>query len=222
MKNIITRRAAAAAGVAGVAVMGVTSLGAGGAAAAPVPNTTITKTLVDGTPVTIQLFGQNANITQPLIPFPTTREVWVSGKVRVTVGGEAEGGTVSAGYIVGCQVSVGLGAEGGVTGGAEATPNTDGGVDVAPDGAGTAGASISLGPGEAGYVPIVQEADSDDDAVNSYTFTGNRGGVAYSQEKFGVTGCGGYAEAKAKIKVTVSTDSVKGVITLYGQPFSLG
>lgn len=222
MKNNITRRAAAAAGVTGVAVMGLTSLGAGGAAAAPVPNTTITKTLVDGTPVTIQLFGQSANVTQPLIPFPTTREVWVSGKIRVTVGGQAEGGTVAAGYIVGCQVSVDLGAEGGISGGAAATPNTSGGATVEPDGSGTGGATIGLGPGAAGYVPIIDETDGDDDTVSSYSFAGNRGGVAYSQEKFGVTGCGGYAEAKAKVTVTVDTDAVKGVVTLYGQPFSLG
>ena len=30
------------------------------------------------------------------------------GKVRVTVGGKAEGGTIAAGYIVGCQVGVGV------------------------------------------------------------------------------------------------------------------
>ncbi|MEE3849131.1 MspA family porin [Gordonia sp. LSe1-13] len=222
MKNIVTRRAAAAVGAAGVAVMGVGSLGTGAAAAAPVPNSSITKTLVDGTSVNIQLFGQNANIQRPLIAFPMNREVWVSGKVRVTVGGEAEEAEIAAGYIVGCQVNIGIG--GGAEGGAESMtePSPDGGAptSITPNAGATA--SLSLGPGAAGYVPIIQETNDDDDAVESYTFSGSGGGVAYSQERFWVNDCAGYAEAKAKVTVTVETDAVKGVVTLYGQPFSLG
>ena len=58
--------------------------------------------------------------------------------------------------------------------------------------------------------------------VNDYTFKGNKGGVVYSQEKFGVDGCAGYASARPRIQVTVSTDSVKSVTVLNGKPFSLG
>ena len=89
------------------------------------------------------------------------------------------------------------------------------------------GASFSLGPGQASYFPIIETTSGTDTAyedyhVNSYSFKGKKGGVVYSQEKFGMDGCAGYASAKAKIKVTVSTDAVKGVITLYGKPFSIG
>ncbi|MEE4024292.1 MspA family porin [Gordonia sp. PKS22-38] len=227
MKNIVTRRAAAAVGAAGVAVMGVGSLGTGAAAAAPVPNSSITKTLVDGTSVNIQLFDQNANIQRPLIAFPMNREVWVSGKVRVTLGGEAEEAEISAGYIVGCQVNIDIGGGAGTDDyplgiGSNTTPDGNGGASTTVTPNAGAGGSISLGPGGAGYVPIIQETNDDDDAVESYTFSGTGGGVAYSQERFWVNDCAGYAEAKAKVTVTVETDAVKGVVTLYGQPFSLG
>ncbi|WHU45777.1 MspA family porin [Gordonia sp. L191] len=219
MKKIITRRVAAGIGVTGAALMAISGLGAGEALAGPVPNTTVSKTLVDGTPVTVELFGQNVNYQNSIVEsFNLVREVWVSGKVRVTVGGEAEGATVAAGYIVGCQVNIGLGAEG--TGGVESTVAPGSQPSTTPSAG--AGTTLSLGPGQAGYVPIVNTTDSDGDGVTDYTFTGNKGGVAYSQETFKVSNCGGFAEAKAKVTVTVDTPAVKGVITLYGKPFSIG
>lgn len=219
MNKIITRRVAAGVGVTGAALMAITGMGTGNALAGAVPNTTITKRLVDGTPVTVQLFGQNVNYQNSIVEsFNLVREVWVSGKVRVTVGGKAEGGSIAAGYIVGCQVDIGLGAEGGST-----AQSTDGGFDGKDDGVGAgAGTTLSLGPGQAGYAPIIDTTDSDDDGVTDYTFTGSTGGVAYSQETFKVSNCGGFAEAKAKVTVTVDTDAVKGVVNLYGQPFSIG
>lgn len=227
MKKIISRRVAAAAGAAGVAVMGLTSLGAGGAAAGPLPGGYLSKTLVDGTPVSVRLFDESVNVQRPLIAFPTTREAWVTGKVKVTVGGEAEGGSIKAGYIVGCQVNVGIGADLGGGIGLDAAPSGNGGIDAAPRWGGNygnpgGGSSLDLGPGDVTYLPVITEEDSDDDAVESFSFSGNTGGVAYSQEALPRVDCGGFAEAKAKITVTVNTDAVKGVVTLYGQPFSLG
>ncbi|MBE7194987.1 MAG: MspA family porin [Gordonia polyisoprenivorans] len=224
MNKIITRRVAAGVGITGAALMAITATGTGAASASPVANTTFTKTLVDGTPVKIELFGQNVNYQTSIVEsFNLSREVWVSGKVRVTVGGEATGGTIAAGYIVGCQVDIGLG--GGVTG-------DDDGNNVVVQSNGTntpktttsagVGTTLKLGPGQAGYYPIISTTDSDGDGVTDYTFTGSQGGVAYSQEQFKLEKCGGYAEAKAKVTVTVDTDAVKGVITLYGKPFSIG
>ncbi|MGW5521078.1 MspA family porin [Gordonia sp. NPDC003950] len=223
MNKIITRRVAAGVGVTGAALMAITATGTGDAAAAPVPNTTLVKNLVDGTPVKIELFGQSAKYQNSIVEsFNLVREVWVSGKVRVTVGGEAAGGTIAAGYIVGCQVNIGLGAgaDGGVEG--SAAPSTSGGLDTSATPSAGASTTLSLGPGQAGYVPIIQTTDSDDDGVADYTFSGNTGGVAYGDETFKVSNCGGFAEAKAKVTVTVDTDAVKGVVTLYGKPFSLG
>ena len=222
MKKNITRRVVAAAGITGAVAMGLTSLGAGGATAGPLPGGTITKTLVDGTPVTVQLFDEYVNVQRAVTNVATSREVWLSGKVRVTVGGKAEGGSVNAGYLVGCQVNFGAsaGAEGGIT---QPLPN---GEPAFTDSTG-AEAGFSLGPGQATYFPIIEETSGSDTSfkdynVSSYTFKGQKGGVTYSQQKFGLDGCAGYASAKAKIKVTVSTDAVKGVVTLYGKPFSIG
>ena len=223
MNKIITRRVAAGVGVTGAALMAITGMGTGNALAGAVPNTTITKRLVDGTPVTVQLFGQNVNYQNSIVEsFNLVREVWVSGKVRVTVGGEAEGGTIAAGYIIGCQVNVGVGA--GASGGVENTtaPSENGGLSSTTTPSAGAETSLELGPGQTEYVPIVNTTDSDDDGVTDYTFSGSSGGVAYSQEYFKFSNCGGFAEGKAKVTVTVDTDAVKGVVNLYGKPFSLG
>ncbi|WP_168707387.1 MspA family porin [Gordonia paraffinivorans] len=215
MKKNITRRVVAAAGLTGAVAMGLTSLAAGGATAGPLPGGTVTRTLVDGTPVTVTLFDEYVNVQRAVSNVPTSREVWLSGKIKVTVGGKAEGGSVNAGYLVGCQVNFGAGA------GGEASADTSGG------GGTSANAGFTLGPGQATYFPIIETTSGTDTAyedyhVNSYSFKGKKGGVVYSQEKFGLDGCAGYASAKAKVKVTVSTDAVKGVITLYGKPFSIG
>ncbi|AZG46839.1 MspA family porin [Gordonia insulae] len=222
MKKINTR-VAAGFGLAGAAVMGLTSLGAGGAAAGPLPGGYVTKTLVDGTPVTVRLFDESVNVQRAVTNVATSREVWLSGKVKVTVGGKATGGTIAGGYLVGCQVDFGAGAKGGA--GVEVAPGGSGGATVTPGG--NAGGGFTLGPGKSSYVPVINTTSGDSTAykkytVNGYTFKGANGGVAYSQEKFGLDGCAGYASAKAKIRVSVNTDAVKGVITLYGKPFSLG
>lgn len=219
MKKNITRRVVAAAGLAGAVAMGLTSLGAGGATAGPLPGGKITRTLVDGTPVTVQLFDEYVNVQRPISNVPTTREVWLSGKVRVTVGGKAEGGTVKVGYDVGCQVhfgggDIGAGVEGGVEG-------------EEPSGEASSSGSLSLGPGEVKRQWLINETSGTNTAytdyeLNGYTFTGNKGGVAYSQEQFKVESCAGYAAARAFVQVTVSTDAVKGVVVLNGKPFSLG
>lgn len=224
MKKNITRRVVAAAGLTGAVAMGLTSLAAGGATAGPLPGGTVTRTLVDGTPVTVTLYDEFVNVQRAVTNVPTSREVWVSGKVKVTVGGKAEGGSVNAGYLVGCQVNFGASAEGGAGVGTKQNDKTG---QWGPTRSAEVGAGFSLGPGQASYFPIIETTSGTDTAyedyhVNSYSFKGKKGGVVYSQEKFGMDGCAGYASAKAKIKVTVSTDAVKGVITLYGKPFSIG
>ncbi|WP_279101824.1 MspA family porin [Gordonia bronchialis] len=220
MKKNITRRVVAGAAVTGAAVMGVATLSDGVAAAGPLPGGKITKTLADGTPVTVTLFDQFANYQRAVTNVQTSREVWVTGKVRVNVGGKADGGSIKVGYDVGCQVNFGAeaGAYGGVDIGEDGpAPNGDTGISGA----------VTLGPGQVKTVWVVNTTSGDSTAykdyeVNDYTFSGNKGGVVYSQEKFGVDGCAGYASARPRIQVTVSTDSVKSVTVLNGKPFSLG
>lgn len=229
MKKIITRRVAAAAGVAAAAAVGLTSLGAGGAVAGPVAGGKVTKTLADGTPVTIALYDQNINIHRAVTNVQTSREIWASGKVAVTVGGKADGGSIKAGYLVGCQVT--FGADAGVdtgitTGDTEGFPNAETTKNT-PGASATSKAGVTLGPGGVKTVWLINTTSGDNTAydsynVNDYSFTGNSGGVQYSQEQFGVDGCAGYASAQPIVQVTVSTDSVKGIVTLRGKPFSIG
>lgn len=222
MKKNITRRVVAGAAIAGAAVMGVATLSDGVAAAGPAPGGKITKRLADGTPVTVTLFDQFVNHQRAVTNVQTSREVWVSGKVRVNVGGKAKGGSIKVGYDVGCQVNFGAeaGAYGGIDGDSESgqlKPNGDTGISGA----------VTLGPGQVKTVWVINTTSGDNTSykdydVNDYTFKGSKGGVVYSQEKFGVDGCAGYASARPRIQVTVSTDSVKSVTVLNGKPFSLG
>nr|WP_308469737.1 MspA family porin [Gordonia spumicola] len=121
-----------------------------------------------------------------------------------------KGATLTAGYLVGCQLNFGASA------GAETSDLlASGDVSVTPSG------GFTLGPGEAGFYPVIR-ASVDGDEVNSISFADGRGGLAYSQERFSVDGCAGHASARALVKVQVSTDTFKGNITTYGKPFSLG
>ncbi|MGV9795620.1 MspA family porin [Gordonia sp. NPDC003422] len=222
MKKNITRRVVAGAAITGAAVMGIAGLGDGVAAAGKLPGGKITAKLVDGTPVTVTLFDQFVNVQRAVTNVQTSREVWVTGKVRVNVGGKADGGSIKVGYDVGCQVnfgaSAGAGAGADIDSGGNVTPNAD---------QNGANAGITLGPGEVKTIWVINTTSGDSTAykdyeVNDYTFKGSKGGVVYSQEKFGVDGCAGYASARPRIQVTVSTDSVKSVTVLNGKPFSLG
>lgn len=211
MKNL-NKRVVAGAAVAGAALIAVTGATAGVAEAKSLPGASKSRSF-DGGSVNIRLYDESARITRAVTNIQTSREVWVSGKVRVTTSGDVEGGNINVGYLVGCQVN--FGAEG--SGGA--------GLDVDTAGEGTPSASVGggfeLSPGEAAYVPVIKTTINDE-AVNSFNFGNARGGVAYSQERFGVDGCAGYASAMAKVTVKVSTDTFKGNITVYGKPFSLG
>ncbi|MGV9710806.1 MspA family porin [Gordonia sp. NPDC003424] len=221
----INARLAAAAGAAGAVVIGLSSLGAGGAAAGPLPNASNTKTLADGTPVTISILNQSYSVQRQVTNVQTSRNVWVSGKVKAVVGGKATGGAIKAGYQFGCQVT--FGASAGTGGGLSVAPPAGAGgqFTATPDANATAG--VTLGPGSSQVVWIINTTSGSNTAydsynVNNYTFKGNVGGVAYSQEAVKVDGCAGYAEARAIAQVTVDTDSVKGVVSIAGPKFSLG
>lgn len=222
MNKTFTRRLAAAAGVVGVALMGLSTVGGGAATAGPLPGGHASKKLVDGSTVSARLYDEYVNHNAGNVAnIPTSREVWVSGKVAVNVGGGAEGGIISGGYVVGCQVNF---SGGGASGGADGTLDPTSG-SITPTA--NAGGTITLGPGQAGYVPIINTTSGDYTTykhynVSDFTFKGNRGGVAYSQEAFRVNGCAGYASARARFYIIVSTDSVLSYLTVWGKPFSLG
>ncbi len=224
MNTSTKRRAGAVAGLAAVSAVALSSMGAGGAAAGALPGGFTTQTLADGTKVSVQLKDEFVTIARSGAANATTRNAWVSGKVIVTVNGsKASGGDVEAGYLVGCQVDF---SGGGSIGSGGALALNGAGTIVRDDTNVTPNGSVSLAPGVAKFIPVLDSGvgkyNGSTESDTSFSFKGNRGGIAYSQETFQVNGCAGYASAKAAIKVKVSTDAVDGYVTLYGRPFSLG
>jgi len=207
-------RTIALAGVVGAAAMAFTGVTAGYADAGKLPGVYKHKNLGDGS-VTIRLYDEAVRVSRAVTNVPTSREVWVSGKVAVNTSG-LEGATVTAGYIVGCQLNFGADASGG----AALDFDTAGQALINQDDT-TVGGGFELSPGKAAFVPIVK-AKVDGEDVDAISFSEGRGGIAYSQERFGVDGCAGFAAARAAIKVQVASDTVKGNITAYGKQFSLG
>ena len=209
-------RIVAGAAIAGAALIAASGTVAGTADAGKLPGGFKSKNLGDGTSIQIRLYDESVKRTKAVTNIATSREALVSGKIAVSTKGDIKGATLTAGYIVGCQLNFGAKADGG----AGVTMDTEGAV--APDDKGTqVGSGFTLSPGEAGFKPIINVAGDDSD-INSVSFSNGRGGLAYSQERFYVDGCAGHASARALVKVQVKTDTFKGNVTLYGKPFSLG
>ncbi|MCK0517833.1 MspA family porin [Williamsia sp. DF01-3] len=124
------------------------------------------------------------------------RAAEVSGLVTVTADGAS--GTLTTGYIVGCQVDI-TGLEGGLN------ASIDSSLSLGLDGSLT----FPLAPGEAAFVPL-----------GTKSFEGGVASVQYKRQGIEVQQCGGYAQARAF--TTVQTEGnyvIKS--TLYGAPFSL-
>ncbi|NMO01606.1 hypothetical protein HH308_10315 [Gordonia sp. TBRC 11910] len=205
---------AATAAVAAPAALAPTT-----ANAAPLPGGYAARTLDDGTRVTVRLVGEKVGLQGASVAAtPTTREGWLSGTVLVTVNGKTvKYAAVTPGYDVGCQVNF---SGGGASTGAGA--DTQGATNNV-----NAGGAVTLGPGKATWIPVINTTSGESTAykyytVNTYTFTGPTGSVTYSQQPFRLNGCAGYASARARIIVEVSTASVRTWVTLIGQQFSLG
>ncbi len=209
-----------AGAVLGVCVAAGTVLANGGSASAgPLPGGSAHADLGGGTTMSARLVNEKVAV-QPgnVAGTPTSRVAWVSGSVRVSVTGAATGGAIKGGYVVGCQVNLsGLGTNG------MANVTTSGTV-TGP----TMGGALTLGPGQAAFVPIINEnnyaldADNALYTINGYQFTGKHGSVAYSQEPLQVNGCAGYAQARARITIKVTTPSSTSETNLWGKPFSIG
>ncbi|MFE7797246.1 MspA family porin, partial [Nocardia sp. NPDC057440] len=113
----------AGVGAAATIAMGLFSTGAANADTfVPLPGGEISKTLSDGTVVTVRLVGESANINPSLGSTPVHRNAWVSGSAQVEVSGDGSG-SIFPGYTVGCQVNI---AGGGASGGVEGTADWSG------------------------------------------------------------------------------------------------
>ncbi|MGC5255732.1 MspA family porin [Gordonia sp. DT218] len=213
------RRVLGFVALAGIASVAMTTL-TPDANAGPLPGGSTSSRISAGATMHAQLAEERVTYHRGNVAsVPTSREVWVSGKVRVQVTGAATGGVIKGGYVVGCQVDL---LNLGNSGGAGVNPST--GAVTGP----TMGSTLSLGPGQATYVPLIAEtntlldADNELYRISGYKFTGPRGSVAYSQEPLRLNGCGGYAQARARMTIQVSTPTSKSETTLWGRPFSLG
>ncbi|MGV9823711.1 MspA family porin [Nocardia xishanensis] len=187
----------------------------------PLPGAELVKTLSDGTVVTVRIVGESANINPSLGSTPLHRNAWVSGTAQVELAGPGAeaGGIVVPGYTVGCQVNI---AGGGAGGGVEGASDWEGNASV---GASTSG-ELSLGPGQAKSFYILDREKADDFGNKSHkvynVFSGRSGSVAWADQTIGLTGCGGYAQARAFVSVEVVTENVTSWVTVWGKPFSLG
>ncbi|WP_459548043.1 MspA family porin [Nocardia sp. X0981] len=210
----------AGAGAAATIAMGLFSTGAANADTfVPLPGGEIVKTLSDGTVVTVRLVGESATISPSMGATPVHRNAWVSASAQVEIAGSDAGGAIFPGYVVGCQVNIGGGGA-GVAGGA----SFDSEGSVSPSG--ETGGNLTLGPGQAKsfYVLDIEAPDDygDEDHATNNSFQGTSGSVTWSDETIGLSGCGGYAQARSFVSVEVETENVISWVTLWGQPFSLG
>lgn len=198
MSNSGLRRLAGAAAIAAAAAVGMASLGAGTAAAGPLPNGSKTTIGVDGAKVTIKRAGESAYAVPSQANNTFGRAAEVSGTIVATApkGSEA---TLVSGYIVGCQINVG-GLNLGISGTLNDTPE------------GIIGGTFSLplSPGKATFFPV----------SDAKTIKGGQAIIQYKRLQIDTQQCGGYATARAYSQVTVKGDYyIKS--TLYGAPFSL-
>jgi hypothetical protein len=209
------------AGVSAAATVAVGLFSTGAANAdtfVPLPGGHITKTLSDGTVVDIALVGESALISPSMGATPVHRNSWVSGSAQVTVS-DGGSGKIYPGYTVGCQVNI---SGGGVSGDGSVGSDWEGNVDA---GVGTGG-ELSLGPGQSSSFYILDREQADDYGSESHSknnkFTNGSGSVTWSDTTIGLSGCAGYAQARAFVSVEVETDNVISWVTLWGAPFSLG
>ncbi|KXP03747.1 MspA family porin [Tsukamurella pseudospumae] len=225
--------AAAALATAGTITIGLLAPLAPASADTVIPLRDATQSVkAGGGTITVSVKGQRARLSPGMVALPTTRNAWVSGAVSVKVSGDADGGSIEAGYLVGCQIDVGeasldlgAGAESGATFGA--------GGGIKPSVSATTGASIKLAAGSVGTQSLTydratwpkpgDEIDPDWSAPStSFDFTGSSGSFTYADQTIGVDGCAGYAQARMYVIVRAQVGNSKGRVILWGDRFTLG
>ncbi|WP_280507787.1 MspA family porin [Nocardia flavorosea] len=185
----------------------------------PLPGAAVTETLADGTAVTLRIVGESATISPSMGATPLHRNAWVSSSAQVELSAPARS-KIKPGYVVGCQVNI---AGGGANSGANY--NTDWAGENQSAG-GSLGGNLSLGPGQAKKFYLLDLEAPDAFGSESHrpfsSIAGTSGSVSWHNSTIGLSGCAGYAQARAFTEVEVETASVKEIVTVWGQPFSLG
>ncbi|MGW0246204.1 MspA family porin [Nocardia goodfellowii] len=186
----------------------------------PLPGGETTETLGDGTTITVRLTGESALISPSMGATPLHRNTWASATATADASTPPRAMTIRPGYIVGCQINI---AGGGATTGLGLSQRT--GSDTAELSA-NGGANLSLGPGQAKkfYVLDLEAPDAFGDETHRpfNRVMSPHGSVTWKNTTIGLTGCAGYAQARTFVQVDIETSNAKEIITLWGQPFSLG
>lgn len=214
-KNLV--RAAFAA----TATVGLVSAGTAGADTfVPLPGGSITETLADGTAVTVRIVDESATVSPSMGSTPLHRNAWVSASAQVELTAPPRAVKIKPGYVVGCQVNI---AGGGANGGTNASTDWAG---KSPSVGGNLGGSLSLGPGQAKKYYLLDVEGPDAFGAESHRpfnrITSTTGSVTWRNSTIGLSGCAGYAQARVFTEVEVETETVKEIVTVWGQPFSLG
>ncbi|WP_067818275.1 MspA family porin [Nocardia inohanensis] len=216
----------------GVALAAALALGLGPAGVGradtfiPLPGAVITRQLADGTVMTVRIADESATISGSMGDTPMHRNVWTSAHATVDLDGPSASTAtikISPGYIVGCQVDIGSFSP-SESASEEATVSSSGITPGLPSE--TLGAGITLGPGQAKALLMLDLEKPDDYGMESHKrynkVPGPHAGVTWADETFAVDGCGGYAQARSFIAAEVDSSNYIGNLVLYGQPFSMG
>ncbi|CAM4070228.1 MspA family porin [Tsukamurella strandjordii] len=239
MSSHLVRKAAvgAIAATATVGLLGPVAT-AGADTVIPVRNASATTKIGSGGSLTVTVKQQTARLSPGMVALPTTRNAWVSGVVSAKIdGADPSGGSIEAGYAVGCQVDVGsanvnLGASAGVNNDSGNIIDSTGYVG-APSVKGTTGGSISLAAGSIGTQSLTYDRATwpkpgDEVAPDWYApatdfaFDGASGGFTFTDQTIGVDGCAGYAQARLYVIVKGTVGNSKGRLVLWGDTFTLG
>ncbi|WP_067722077.1 MspA family porin [Nocardia yamanashiensis] len=218
--------------VLGVALAAALAFGLGPADVAradtfvPLPGAAISRTLGDGTVMTVRITEESANISGSMGSTPMHRNVWTSARATIDLDGPTASSAtikISPGYIVGCQVDIGSFSP-SENASEQATIGQSGITPGLPTE--TMGAGITLGPGQAKALLMLDLEKPDDYGQESHKrynkVPGPHAGVTWVDETFAVDGCGGYAQARSFVAAEVDSTYYIGNLVLYGQPFSIG
>ncbi|WP_327144015.1 MspA family porin [Nocardia sp. NBC_01327] len=192
----------------------------------PLPGGVISRTLPDGTVVTLRIDGESAKINPSMGDTPLHRNVWVTGRGSVDLDGPSAATAtikISPGYVVGCQVDISSFAESG-NASESATVGNSGIAPQAPSEG--LGGGITLAPGQAvGQFMLDLEKPDDygQESHKRYNKTlGPHASVTWIDETFAINGCGGYAQARSFVLAEIDTTTFMGNMALWGEPFTMG
>ncbi|GAA4738934.1 MspA family porin [Gordonia alkaliphila] len=191
-----------------IGALGATTLltGAGTADAAKLPNGSKKSSGIDGQVVTIKRTGERAYPMPSVANNGAGRAAAVSGTYKATLNKGV--GTMSVGYLVGCQVDI-TGLKGGMSGSIGLTSSLSGSI------------SVPLMPGQ---VALIRS--------DNMSITKGKATLMVDSFHIDVQQCGGYASARSVVTVmaadgmstadgTLSGNSGFVQSSLYGKPFSL-